>query len=105
VPIYEYRCAKCDRVTEALQRVSDPPLKRCEHCGGKLAKIISRTSFQLKGGGWYAQGYGGSPPAKSDDAGGSEKKKGPAGESKGESKDKGRAGKKSGDGEPKSAVG
>ena len=57
MPLYEYRCLKCGEVFEVLQKFSDPPLKRCSSCRGKLEKLVSRTSFQLKGGGWYAQGY------------------------------------------------
>jgi putative FmdB family regulatory protein len=61
MPLYEYRCLKCGRVTELLQKLNDPPLARCTVCQGKVEKLISRTSFQLKGGGWYAQGYGSRP--------------------------------------------
>jgi putative FmdB family regulatory protein len=57
MPIYEYVCEKCGSRTEVLQKVSDPPLKRCQKCRGKLEKTVSRTSFQLKGGGWYATDY------------------------------------------------
>jgi putative FmdB family regulatory protein len=57
MPIYEYICEKCGSHTEAIQKVSDPPLKRCPKCRGKLEKIMSRTSFQLKGGGWYLSDY------------------------------------------------
>ena len=59
MPIYEYRCTSCGRTVEALQKLSDAPLAECESCGGKLEKLISRTAFQLKGGGWYSEGYGG----------------------------------------------
>ena len=44
-------------VVEVIQRFGDRPLRKCRECPGKLEKLISRTSFQLKGGGWYAQGY------------------------------------------------
>lgn len=73
MPLYEYRCGKCGRETEVLQKLSDPPLARCPSCRGKLTKLLSRTSFQLKGGGWYAQGYGRS--GSKSDAGSGEKKK------------------------------
>ena len=59
MPIYEYTCDSCDNITEALQKVSDPPLKKCEYCGGKLAKKISNSTFILKGSGWYVTDYGG----------------------------------------------
>ena len=58
MPLYEYRCTKCGHCMEVLQKFSDRPKRRCRECSGKLEKLISRTSFQLKGGGWYDQGYG-----------------------------------------------
>jgi putative FmdB family regulatory protein len=57
MPIYEYVCEKCGSRIEIIQRVGDTPLKRCRKCRGKLQKAISRTSFQLKGSGWYATDY------------------------------------------------
>jgi len=57
VPIYEYSCTKCGKTVEAMQKMSDPPLKKCPQCGGTLAKMISSTSFVLKGTGWYATDY------------------------------------------------
>jgi putative FmdB family regulatory protein len=66
MPIYKYTCEKCGSHVEVIQKVSDPPLKRCTKCRGKLAKAVSRTSFQLKGSGWYATDY---PTAKSAPAG------------------------------------
>jgi putative FmdB family regulatory protein len=57
MPIYEYICEKCGSHVEAIQKVSDAPLKRCQKCRGKLEKVVSRTSFQLKGGGWYLSDY------------------------------------------------
>jgi putative FmdB family regulatory protein len=59
MPIYEYECSKCCEVTEALQKISDPPLKKCPHCGGKLNKLMSLGSFHLKGDGWYVTDYKG----------------------------------------------
>jgi putative FmdB family regulatory protein len=69
MPIYEYVCEKCGNHLEVIQKVSDEPLKRCSNCRGKLEKIISRTSFQLKGSGWYKSDYsstGPKPKAKED---------------------------------------
>ena len=57
MPIYEYRCRKCGQVIEAMQSIHDRPLRKCRSCSGSLEKIISRTAFMLKGGGWYAEGY------------------------------------------------
>jgi putative FmdB family regulatory protein len=58
VPIYEYQCQSCGEITEKLQKFSDPPLKTCPRCGGDLEKVISNTTFILKGSGWYATDYG-----------------------------------------------
>ena len=57
MPIYEYECTKCGRVKEAWQKFSDKPLKSCEHCSGKLHKLISQSAFHLKGTGWYVTDY------------------------------------------------
>jgi putative FmdB family regulatory protein len=66
MPIYEYICEKCGSHLEVMQKVSDAPLKRCGKCRGKLEKIFSRTSFQLKGGGWYMTDYSGKSASKSE---------------------------------------
>ena len=57
MPIYEYRCKSCGEEIEVIQKFRDRPLRKCRSCSGRLEKLISRTAFQLKGGGWYAQGY------------------------------------------------
>ncbi len=57
MPVYEYECAKCGRVEEAIQRFSDKPLSKCRHCSGKLHKLISQSAFHLKGSGWYVTDY------------------------------------------------
>jgi len=57
MPIYEFVCESCGRIVERLQKLSDPPPEACPECGGKMAKIMSRNSFQLKGGGWYRDLY------------------------------------------------
>jgi putative FmdB family regulatory protein len=54
--LYEYDCPKCGTF-EVTQRMSDPPLKKHDVCGSKVHRLISATSFQLKGGGWYSDGY------------------------------------------------
>lgn len=64
MPIYEYVCEKCGDHVEVLQKVSDPPPKRCKKCRGKLERIVSRTAFQLKGSGWYKTDYAGKPAPK-----------------------------------------
>ena len=71
MPIYEYQCAKCGSF-EATQRITDKPLEKCPTCKGKrVKKLISNTSFQLKGTGWYITDYarkGQNGEAKSDGA-------------------------------------
>jgi putative FmdB family regulatory protein len=64
MPVYEYECSGCARVFEAQQRISDSPLTTCSVCGGEVKKLVSRSAFHLKGGGWYADGYGGSGAGK-----------------------------------------
>jgi putative FmdB family regulatory protein len=60
MPIYEYRCAECGHEMEVWAKISDPPPDACPSCrAAAMKKAVSRTSFTLKGGGWYAQGYGG----------------------------------------------
>jgi len=56
MPVYEYRCEKCGDF-EQTQRISDPPLARCPTCRRKVRRLISSTSFQLKGSGWYVTDY------------------------------------------------
>jgi putative FmdB family regulatory protein len=54
MPIYEYRCAACGHDTEALQKMSDAPLRKCPECGkAQLRRLVSAPQFRLKGSGWY----------------------------------------------------
>ena len=59
MPIYEYKCKKCDEISEYIQKFSDDPLIDCERCGtpGALEKMLSLGSFHLKGSGWYLTDY------------------------------------------------
>ncbi|MCG6551587.1 MAG: hypothetical protein L7F77_04615 [Candidatus Magnetominusculus sp. LBB02] len=57
MPIYEYKCGQCDAVMEIQQRITEEPLTKCPKCGGPLKKLISSTSFVLKGSGWYVTDY------------------------------------------------
>jgi putative FmdB family regulatory protein len=57
MPIYEYECNQCGRIEEAIQKISDRPLKKCRHCSGKLHKLVSQSTFHLKGTGWYVTDY------------------------------------------------
>ena len=63
MPVYEYECKACHQAFEYQQRMSDPEKTVCEACGGALERLISRTAFQLKGGGWYKDLYSSSKPA------------------------------------------
>ncbi len=64
MPIYEYNCQKCGTF-ETTQRITEKPLAKCPTCKGKVRKLISNTSFQLKGTGWYITDY--ARKGKSDD--------------------------------------
>ncbi len=60
MPIYEFRCEKCETVFESWQKMSDPNPEKCPACGEtKIEKLISSSSFILQGKGWYATDYGG----------------------------------------------
>lgn len=62
MPIYEYQCGKCSGTFEYTQKISDEPKTVCETCGGELQRLISRTAFSLKGGGWYKDLYSSPKP-------------------------------------------
>ncbi len=76
MPLYEYECQQCRKHTEKIQKFSDPEITTCPHCGGALKRVITAPAFALKGGGWYADGYGSAKPATGGDAAAA-----PAGES------------------------
>jgi putative FmdB family regulatory protein len=58
MPTYEYLCEKCEHEFEREQRITEPPVKSCPVCRSrKVKKLISQTSFVLKGGGWHADLY------------------------------------------------
>lgn len=59
MPIYEYQCRKCLKAFEVVQKVSDPELKSCKFCKGPVKRMMSVTTFHLKGSGWYVTDYGG----------------------------------------------
>lgn len=69
MPIYEYECTKCGHQTEIWQKFSEAPIAKCEMCRGKVKKLISQSTFHLKGTGWYVTDY-------ASNRGGSEEKKG-----------------------------
>lgn len=57
MPVYEYECLQCGKNHEVMQKFSDAPLTKCPYCGGQMKKLISNTSFVLKGSGWYVTDY------------------------------------------------
>jgi putative FmdB family regulatory protein len=60
MPFYEYQCKNCGHDLEAMQKISDPPLKKCPHCGkSQLQRLMSAPVFRLKGGGWYETDFKG----------------------------------------------
>ena len=66
MPIYEYACETCHRSFEELQKVGDGARPSCPSCGkrNRVRRLMSRSSFQLKGGGWYATDYKATPQKK-----------------------------------------
>ncbi|AJE03966.1 FmdB family zinc ribbon protein [Geobacter pickeringii] len=66
MPLYEYQCTQCDNRFELRQKFSDEPATECPSCGGAVQKLISQSGFALKGGGWYAEGYGSGGSKKPD---------------------------------------
>ncbi len=71
MPIYEYRCTACHDDFEVTQKIADAPLTECPKCQGRLEKLISQSSFVLKGSGWYMTDYArkSSPEAGKKDSG------------------------------------
>jgi putative FmdB family regulatory protein len=70
VPLYEYRCTKCNHVFEKIQKFSDPQVTECPKCGAPVEQVISAPAVQFKGAGWYVNDYakksGGAGGSKSD---------------------------------------
>ena len=62
MPLYEYRCLKCKRHIEKIEKLSGPNLKKCPHCGGKVESVITAPAIQFKGTGWYVTDYGRKTP-------------------------------------------
>lgn len=69
MPIYEYQCQSCGAVVEQWQRMSDPAPEKCESCGGSMSKLMSHSSFHLKGSGWYVTDYAGNKSKNKVDSG------------------------------------
>jgi len=70
MPLYEYRCSKCEKKIEVIRKFSDPPLTEHEGCGGALEQLLSAPAFQLKGTGWYVTDYAKAGAKPAFDAGG-----------------------------------
>ena len=103
MPLYEYLCTACGRLTEKRQKFSDPEITDCPHCGGHLERTITAPAIQFKGGGWYADLYSKGKKPTASNAGG-ESNSGSEGGTAGESgqsaeaaKTGGEAGKSGGD--------
>jgi putative FmdB family regulatory protein len=86
MPIYEYECDKCGAHLEVLQKMGDKPLTKCTKCRGRVRKTVSRSSFQLKGSGWYLTDYSSKGGKKSESAKSKSDSKSESSESKSESK-------------------
>ncbi|MFQ5598749.1 MAG: FmdB family zinc ribbon protein [Nitrospiria bacterium] len=68
MPIYEYECGDCNKKTEIMQKITDPPLSVCPDCNGPMQKIVSPAGLHFKGSGWYITDYAkknGQPPTNS----------------------------------------
>lgn len=101
MPFYEYECTKCHHHTEVFQKISDKPITKCEKCNGKVKKLISQSSFHLKGSGWYVTdyasksgGYDGKTSSKETSGGSDAAKEAKAAESKPKTEASGSSGKK-----------
>ncbi|MFQ5877481.1 MAG: FmdB family zinc ribbon protein [Acidobacteriota bacterium] len=57
MPLYEYECTSCRHRFERLQKFSDPPVRRCVRCRGRVEKVLSAPGIQFKGSGWYVTDY------------------------------------------------
>ena len=58
MPLYEYECTKCGHRFEKIQKFSDPHVKTCPKCKGKVVRLLSAPAIQFKGSGWYITDYG-----------------------------------------------
>jgi putative FmdB family regulatory protein len=86
MPLYEYECKKCHHRFEKIQKFSDPHMKKCPDCGGRLEQVISAPAVQFKGSGWYVTDY-----AKKSTASGSSSEKDSPSATEGKKADKGGA--------------
>ncbi len=89
MPIYEYECTKCHHRFERIQKFSDPQVKSCPNCAGKVERVISPATVQFKGSGWYVTDYAKKSGSGSSSSNGSSEKSEKKTESKPESKKSG----------------
>jgi putative FmdB family regulatory protein len=81
MPLYDYKCTKCGHRFERIQKFSDPAVKKCPDCGGKVEQLISAPAVQFKGSGWYVTDYAKKPAGAGSSANGdSAAKESPGGE-------------------------
>ena len=66
MPIYEYFCTPCNTGYEVIREFDDKPILKCPKCGKNLNKLVSKCTFRLAGGGWYAEDY--KPKKKEEDS-------------------------------------
>jgi putative FmdB family regulatory protein len=107
LPLYEYLCTKCNHRFEKIQKFSDPMVKKCPECGGKVENVLHAPAVQFKGAGWYVTDYAkkssiegkDSGAAKSDNKSSAESK--PAGDTKSAAKESQESASKSKKGESK----
>jgi putative FmdB family regulatory protein len=98
VPLYEYRCKKCQHTFEKIRQFSDPPVKKCPKCGGPVEQLLSAPAVQFKGSGWYVTDYarkGGSDNSGSDKSGSDGSKTSDSGASSSSEKDGAKSAEKS----------
>ena len=69
MPVYEYRCSKCEKVFEKMQKFADEPLTIHEDCGGPVERLISAPGLHFKGSGWYITDYARSGSGSKRDSG------------------------------------
>lgn len=88
MPLYEYKCERCGKTFEVIEKFSDEPLKVHEGCGGEVERLLSAPALQFKGSGWYVTDYGRNhnSPAHNGKSDSKESKKENKSESKSETK-------------------
>jgi putative FmdB family regulatory protein len=75
MPLYEYQCQKCGHRFEKIQKFSDPTIKKCPECGGRVEQLLSAPAVQFKGSGWYVTDYANKSQSASSSDGAKDSKK------------------------------